>query len=63
MCWSRYVYAVLGLIAGVALLSAGGYFGARSLMVIETESPHDFQKTIELINAEASKLDWKVPKI
>jgi uncharacterized protein (DUF302 family) len=41
----------------------GGHFGARSLMVVETESPHDFQNTIELINVEAKKLDWKVPKI
>ena len=32
-------------------------------MVVETESPHDFQNTIELINVEAKKLDWKVPKI
>ena len=63
MCWSRYVYWVLGMLFGVSLLVAGGFFGARSLMVVENESPHDFQKTIELINVEANKLDWKVPKI
>jgi len=63
MCWSRYVYWVMGLLFGTALVLAGGYFGARSLMVVETKSPHDFQKTIELINVEAKQLDWKVPKI
>lgn len=63
MCWNRYIYWFMGLLVGVSLLVAGGYFGARSLMVVETESPHDFQKTIELINVEAKKLDWKVPKI
>jgi len=63
MCWSRYVYWFMGLLVGVSLLVAGGYFGARGLMVVETESPHDFQKTIELINVEAKKLDWKVPKV
>jgi uncharacterized protein (DUF302 family) len=63
MCWSRYVYGVLGLLVGFALLIGGGYYGARSLMVVETESPHDFEKTIELIKVEAKNLDWKVPKI
>jgi len=63
MCWNRYFYWFMGLLVGVSLLAGGGYFGARSLMVVETESPHDFQNTIELINVEAKKLDWKVPKI
>jgi hypothetical protein len=50
MCRSRYVYWVAGLLVGVSLLLAGGYYGARSLMAVETESPHDFQKTVDLIN-------------
>ena len=63
MCWSRYFYWLTGLLFGVSVLLVGGYFGARSLMVVEIESPHDFQNTIELTNVEAKKLDWKVPKI
>ena len=63
MCWNRYIYWVMGLLVGVSVLLVSGYFGARSLMVVETESPHDFQKTIELINLEAKRLDWKVPKV
>ena len=39
MCRSRYVYWVAGLLVGVSLLLAGGYYGAGSLMVVETESP------------------------
>jgi uncharacterized protein (DUF302 family) len=63
MCWNRYLYAVAGILLGMAVLLTGGYFGAQSLMVVETESPYDFETTLRAINTAAQELDWKVPKV
>lgn len=62
MCWNRYLYTLLGIFLGASLLLTGGYFGARSLLVVETESPFDFETTVNTIIDEAKKINWKVPK-
>ena len=57
------MYAFTGIVFGMAVLLTGGYYGAQSLMVVETDSPFDYETTLEAINTAAHELGWKVPKV
>ena len=63
MCKRSYVFMLFGVLFGIGVLGAGGFLGAQYLMVVETESPLDFNATIQAIQAKASDQDWKVPKV
>ncbi|MCP4409344.1 MAG: DUF302 domain-containing protein [Gammaproteobacteria bacterium] len=66
MCRRSYVYLFIGFLVGLLALGLGGYLGAQRLMVVERESPLDFDGTIQAISAAAEYNEyneWKVPKV
>ena len=52
-----------GLIAGIAITLAAGYWGAPRLMFVTTESPLGHDQTVEAIQTAASASGWKIPTV
>lgn len=63
MCRRTFIFGLIGFIAGLLALAAGGYYGAMQLMVAETESRFDFQTTVQTITTAAKDQGWQVPKV
>ena len=54
---------ILGLIIGVLLTAAAGWFSMPSMMLVEYKSPFDINKTVETIAKNAKANKWVVPSI
>jgi uncharacterized protein (DUF302 family) len=63
MCQRTYLFTLIGFLAGLLLLAAGGYYGAGRLMVLESDSPLDFPTTVDNISKAALQQGWQVPKV
>ncbi len=55
--------AVGGFILGIIVMSLITFTGAPELMVIEDESRHSFDETIELVENKAEEKGWEVPNV
>jgi uncharacterized protein (DUF302 family) len=51
------------LLLGAVLTMGGMKVGAPHMMMHESESPYDFNKTVEVISENAKQQGWKVPKV
>lgn len=63
MCRRTFFFGLIGFIVGLLALTVSGYYGAIQLMVAETESPFDFQTTVQTIANAAKDKGWQVPKV
>jgi len=52
-----------GFILGIIIMSVVTFTGAPELMVLEDESRHGFDETVELIEGHAQEKGWAVPNV
>ncbi|TVP85313.1 MAG: DUF302 domain-containing protein [Thioalkalivibrio sp.] len=57
------VAAIGGFILGILAMSLVTFTGAPELMVVEDESAHGFDETIEAIETSAEDAGWEVPNV
>ncbi len=54
---------LVGFVVGIAFSAIAGWQIAPDLMLKETESPYNAEKTVELIQANARSKGWVVPSV
>ncbi len=52
--------AAVSFAAGILLTAVVGFFSAPSLMMLEDESPYDFDRTVEMFQQRVSDGGWSV---
>ena len=58
---TKFIYTIVTVFA-VSVLGLAGAAHASQELIIEVESPLEFQPTIDRIKSDARDLGWKVPK-
>ncbi|MFW5757979.1 MAG: DUF302 domain-containing protein [Bacteroidota bacterium] len=57
------ILLVIGIVAGVLLTSLFAYRSAPDMMLKESESKYDFEKSVEVFEQTAKDMGWKIPTV